>query len=42
VDCFLGNVDDNLAIDPNSQFVSTKVSFSSNVESQSHDGFLEI
>jgi hypothetical protein len=42
VDCFLGNLDDNLAMDPNSQFVSPQVSFSSDVESQSHDGFLEI
>jgi hypothetical protein len=42
VDCFLGNLDDDLAMDLNSQFVSTKVLFSSDVELQSHDGFLEI
>jgi hypothetical protein len=42
VDCFLDNVDDNLAMDLNLQFVSTKVLFSSDLELGIYDGFLEI
>jgi hypothetical protein len=42
VDCFLGNLHGNLAMDPNSQFVSTKVLFSSDLELGIHDVFLEI
>jgi hypothetical protein len=42
VGCFPGNLDDNLAMEHNSQFVSTKVLFSSDVELGIHEVFLEI